>query len=148
MSKSVICVSPEASIAELASILYNNGIHALPVIDKKRKLVGVVTETDLFARSMPVIHLPTYIGLLNKAKLKAKLDPRKKRELDFLLEAKARDVMTKKVITVDPETSFQSLIRLFDKKKIYSIPVIDTNQKIKGMVSVADVIKTLGEVNK
>ena len=48
MTKNPIIVSPDFSIEETAQILIKNKISAVPVIDNKDQVVGVITQTDLF----------------------------------------------------------------------------------------------------
>ena len=47
MSKNVITVFPDNSIEELAKILTENNISGAPVIDKDKKVIGIVTEKDI-----------------------------------------------------------------------------------------------------
>ena len=47
MTKSVITVSPNTSLRDSAYIMANHKVKRLPVIDKERGLVGIVTETDV-----------------------------------------------------------------------------------------------------
>lgn len=54
MSKPVITISPEATIAEASKIMATNGIRRLPVI-KDGKLVGIVTERDVVHYSWAVL---------------------------------------------------------------------------------------------
>ena len=48
MIKDVKTVSPDAWIEEAAEIMVDNGINVLPVVDKNNKVIGIVTEKDLF----------------------------------------------------------------------------------------------------
>jgi acetoin utilization protein AcuB len=48
MSKPVITVHPEDTIKMAATLLYENRIGALPVVDGEEKLVGIITESDIF----------------------------------------------------------------------------------------------------
>jgi len=50
MSDPLISVGPEATVSNIATIMYKNGIRRLPVIEEGR-LLGIVTATDL-ARTM------------------------------------------------------------------------------------------------
>jgi CBS domain-containing protein len=50
MSEPLISVGPEATVSNIATIMYKNGIRRLPVIEEGR-LLGIVTATDL-ARTM------------------------------------------------------------------------------------------------
>ncbi len=47
MTKNVITITPETSLRKASAIMTANKIRRLPVIDKKKGLVGIVTETDL-----------------------------------------------------------------------------------------------------
>ncbi len=48
---------------------------------------------------------------------------------------KARDIMNRKVITVNPDTSVEELGRLFIEKNISGAPVIDENENLYGIVT-------------
>ncbi len=47
MVSPVLTVDPDAQIKEAAKIMVQNRIGALPVVDKKGKLVGIITESDI-----------------------------------------------------------------------------------------------------
>jgi CBS domain-containing protein len=53
---------------------------------------------------------------------------------------KAKDIMTKEVITVKPETTIEELARLLMKRQISGAPVVDDNGKIVGIVTENDLI--------
>ena len=48
MKKNLITISPDAPIAEAARLMLENVVHSLLVVDEDQKLVGVLTESDLF----------------------------------------------------------------------------------------------------
>ncbi|MEA4812269.1 MAG: CBS domain-containing protein [Anaerolineaceae bacterium] len=52
MSNPVITIKPEAPIKDAAHLMLENKIHALPVLDPKGKLIGIITESDLFLATM------------------------------------------------------------------------------------------------
>lgn len=54
---------------------------------------------------------------------------------------KAKDVMTKDVVTVSPETSVRDLALLFSERRISSVPVVDASGDLIGMVSESDLIE-------
>jgi len=53
---------------------------------------------------------------------------------------KARDIMTKKVITVKPEATVEELARLLMKHKISGVPVVDDSKRLVGIVTENDLI--------
>lgn len=50
------------------------------------------------------------------------------------------DVMTRKVITASPETTFQEAVRLLEENRISGLPVVDRDGKLVGIVSEADLL--------
>ncbi len=48
MSKSPVAVPPDLTVEETAEILLNNKISGVPVVDEKGRVVGTITQTDLF----------------------------------------------------------------------------------------------------
>jgi CBS domain-containing protein len=48
MTKQLKVVSPDATIGEAAEIMLTNRISGLPVVDSEEKLVGIITESDIF----------------------------------------------------------------------------------------------------
>ncbi len=48
MITDVITIKPDTSILDAAQLLLENKIHSLPVMDDEKKLVGILTESDLF----------------------------------------------------------------------------------------------------
>ena len=50
MTKDVITVSPLTTVNQLARILIKSQISGAPVVDKKRKILGIVSEADIIAK--------------------------------------------------------------------------------------------------
>ena len=48
MSKKVIAVTPQTALQDAASLLIKHKIGGLPVVDAEHKVIGVITETDIF----------------------------------------------------------------------------------------------------
>ncbi|WP_408955481.1 HutP family protein [Natroniella sp. ANB-PHB2] len=63
MSEEVICVTEDNSVQEVAQILSDNGIGGVPVLNKKNRLVGIVTAEDIVS------------GYVKQEESKAKLSP-------------------------------------------------------------------------
>ena len=90
-------------------------IGALLVTDKE-KMVGIVSERD-YAREI-ILH--------------------KKSSNETLV----KDIMTKKVLFLDPSDSFEKGLEIMTEKKVRHIPVLKGN-KIIGMVSQGDLVKEM-----
>ena len=53
---------------------------------------------------------------------------------------KAKDVMTKKVITISPDATLSDTIKLLLEKKISGMPVVDSKGKMIGIISEKDIL--------
>ena len=53
---------------------------------------------------------------------------------------RAMDVMTTEVVTVDPETSVQALAALLSERGISGVPVVDSANRVVGVVSEGDLL--------
>lgn len=65
-------------------------------------------------------------------------------EADVLAHPEAEtieELMTKRVISVTPDTPIEEIAKVLAKKKIKRVPVIDEKGKLVGIVSRADIVK-------
>ena len=127
MSRPVIAVTPEDSINEILAMFRNEHIRRAPVM-KEGKLVGIVSERDLLNAS------PSSATTLSVW------------ELNYLIsKVKVKNVMTKKVITVDADTPIEEAAKIMADKKIGGLPVVSAG-KVVGMITETDLFKILLEL--
>jgi|SRR5918995_2117104 acetoin utilization protein AcuB len=127
MSRPVIAVTPEDPINEVLAMFRNEHIRRAPVM-KEGKLVGIVSERDLLNAS------PSSATTLSVW------------ELNYLIsKVKVKNVMTKKVITVDANTPIEEAAKIMADKKIGGLPVVSAG-KVVGMITETDLFKILLEL--
>ena len=56
----------------------------------------------------------------------------------------AKDIMTRRVITVGPQTPIKELAKVLNKNRISGVPVADKKGKVLGIVSEADIVSKKG----
>ncbi len=123
MSRHVVTLSADNSVAHAAQIMLDQSVSALPVVDGEGVLVGIITEGDLIRR-VEFSHRPAN-GL--------SLDER----YEAIVRANSwcvRDVMTVPVVTLDEEASVEDIARLLDTRGIKQVPIMRDGQ-IVGVVS-------------
>ncbi|HLO14883.1 MAG TPA: CBS and ACT domain-containing protein [Anaerolineales bacterium] len=127
MSRPVISVSPDAPINDVLAMFKKEHIRRAPVM-KEGKLVGIVSDSDLLnASPSPVTTLSVW-------------------EMNYLIsKVKVKDVMTKKVITVDKDTPIEEAARIMADKKIGGLPVMDSG-KVVGIITETDLFKIFLEL--
>ncbi|MBD3238126.1 MAG: CBS domain-containing protein [Candidatus Moranbacteria bacterium] len=141
MTKEVVSVRQDTTIIQVSKILEKHGFHGVPVVNDQNKLVGIITESDFFIKDMPDIFLPSYIAFLKRAEFAENLKDKEQEQAKAILEAKAADIMTKECITLTPESDINDLIGVFKNKKIHSVPIVDGNYQLVGIVTQADIIR-------
>jgi len=140
MTADVVSVKPETGIREVAKILIKKRIHGVPVVDKNKRVVGIITETDFFTKGEDGLYIPSFIDFMQKNKLFQAVSLKRKIELRKILKASAKDVMTKGCITISPKADLNELLELFRKKGLHSVPVTKSDNYLLGIVTLADVI--------
>ncbi|GAB4484549.1 MAG: hypothetical protein OHK006_09060 [Thermodesulfovibrionales bacterium] len=134
MTKDPITVQKFENIIKAAHILADKGISGIPVVDKERRVIGVVTQADILAM----------VGMRKEHTFK---DFLKHALGEPLLERKTgdivADIMTTGVVTVSPEVSIAKVAQIMDEKKIRRLPVVDGEKKLIGIISRADILKAI-----
>lgn len=142
MTRNVISVNPETSLREAASFFAKFCIHGMPVVDSKNKIVGFITESDFFIKDSSNIFLSEFLGFVRSEKGNTTKNDGKKggeKKLDGIVQ----DIMTAECFTVKEDLPIEKLVYMFKEKKFNSIPIVDENNVLIGIVTIMDVIKLL-----
>ncbi len=142
MTKDVVILSKEMDVKEVAQLLLEKDIGGAPVVDDEGQVIGIVTEGDLIMEDVK-IHFPTFIHLLSGI---IYLESLKKFEekLRKAVGVRVEDIMTRKVFTVDEETSVEDIATLMIEKGISRVPVVREGQLV-GIVTRRDIVKFLAK---
>jgi CBS domain-containing protein len=138
MTTRVVTVGEDTSIDEIASLLDKFLISAVPVVDDNNRVVGMVSEGDLLRRheiGTETRRGSWWLGLLAERSNLAQ-------EFVKAHGNHARDVMTKKVITVVEGTTVSEIAEIFEKNHIKRVPVV-RNGALVGLVSRANIVQQL-----
>lgn len=128
MSRHPITIKEDVGIEEALKIMRDNRIRRLPVLDKKGKLVGIVSDKDLlYASPSPATSLSVH-------------------ELHYLLsKLTVKEVMSSPVITVTEYTPLEEAARIMVDNKIGGLPVM-RNDKVVGIITETDMFKIFLEM--
>lgn len=141
MTSDVIVAKRDSLIQDIAKILLQNRIGGVPVVDEDNKVIGIISETDIIKKEGN-IDTPTVITLLQGVIYFPDL---KKVEKEILEVAsyKVEDLMSTNVTRVNEEDSFEDVANLMIKKSINRVPVVDSNNRLKGIICRYDIIKSM-----
>src|SRR5512143_1343678 len=142
MTQGVVTVSPDTTVDELGRLFIEKGISGVPVVDAEQNLFGVVTENDLIKQNGR-FHIPTIVRLFD-AFIPLGASSMEK-EIQRMSASKVSEICTRKVISVDPETSLQEVATIMSEKRVHHLPVVSSG-KLLGIIGKADVIRgAMGE---
>lgn len=137
MTSPVITVKPEVSVSEVARLLLERHISAVPVVDDAGELLGIVSEGDLMRRpESGTQRRPSWwLTLLSDPQDEAR---------EFLKShgLHARDVMSRHPLSVSETTPLQDIAGMLEKHRIKRVPVL-RNGKVVGIVSRANLLQAL-----
>ncbi len=139
MTKTVRTVTADTSVHDIAQLMLKGRFSAVPVVDKKRRIVGIVSEADLLRRqeSSTARRRSWWLDLLVDARTRA-------REYAKTHGQYARDVMTRTVISVTPETEAVVIADIMERSNVKQVPVVH-KQKLVGIVSWRDLLPALAK---
>ena len=128
MTKQPVITAPDTPIEDALKLMRESKVRRLPVLDKKGKLVGIITEKDLlYVSPSPATSLSIY-------------------ELHYLIsKIKVQDVMCKDVITATEYTPLEEAARIMADNKIGSLPVM-RDGKLVGIITETDAFKVFLEL--
>ena len=114
MTRNVIKIAPEESVAVAARTLAGSNVGILPVCDRRGRVCGLVTDRDLVTRCMASDRAPA--------------------------KTQVSDVMTRQVTAANPDMEVSAAARIMGRLQVRRLPVVE-NGILCGMVSLADLAR-------
>ncbi len=134
MTSRVYTISSADSFSEIVSLLIKKRISGAPVVDKSGKVVGIISEKDLFYKLFPsqkqfYKNIEYYMNF-----------ERIEKESKKVSKLKARNFMSKKIISIRSDDYILKACSLFLIHNIRRLPVIDDG-KLVGIVTTNNIYK-------
>ena len=111
----IVTVTPDKKILDVAKLLTENRIGAVPVLNPDESIAGVVSERDIM------------IGLA--------------RQGASVLDEPVSKIMTRKVVVCEPDYNMVLVMACMTDRRVRHLPVLD-GDKLVGIISIGDVVKT------
>ena len=119
LKRKIVSINEDKPIYNAIKMLAKNNIGALPVLNSKRELCGIISERDILRQLSKDIGINLKISLINS-------------------------IMTSQVITITRNINSEVIMDIMTKHKVRHIPIVDKKVLI-GIVSIGDVVKRLLE---
>jgi CBS domain-containing protein len=145
MDSSVPSISPDADARSAIELLAQTDKGAIPVLDEDRKVIGIVSESDLvLSEEESDLHLPHYLNIMGGIVFVGSMKGFEKR-LDKAFATKVSELMTADPVTVQEYSSAETVARRIADKHHNHLPVVDEEGRLAGMVTRADALAALVE---
>jgi len=137
MTTEVVSVDEDATVPAVAKLLAERGISAVPVVNKNNQVIGIVSEGDLLHRAETGTERRRSWWLDMVASTN-------KLAGDYIKShsVKAKDVMTRNVLSVVETTPVADIALLLETNRIKRVPVVHDG-KLVGIVSRANLVRAL-----
>ena len=122
MTKNVITISSDASLADAIELLISKEISGMPVVNSEDKMIGIISEKDILNFA--------FSGNLRNTKI--------------------TEVMTKNVVSFASDTDVDTIALAIGHNKFRRVPIVD-GDRLVGIISRRDIIRValqIGEIPK
>lgn len=126
MTKNPAILTMQSSVGEAIGMLTGLDVRHLPVVSEDGAVVGMVSDRDLRALSLPRVIDEQWLG-----------------DFRIALETPIASVMSSDVIMVEEEAETREIIELMLEHKIGAVPVTDEEGTLVGIVSYMDILREL-----
>lgn len=141
MKRNVVFVKTHDSIQEVVSVLMQNHISGVPIVDKENKLIGIVTEKDLVTKEKG-LNISSYMEFVSSILfIDGHINGRDLAE--DMRTRTAMDIMSSPVYSVHAEATLEEIATLMINRHINRIPVIDHHNKLVGIIGRSDLLPAL-----
>jgi acetoin utilization protein AcuB len=129
MSSPAVTVGGKTTFQDALQRMKDQGFRRLPVVTKKGRLVGIISERDLLhAAPSSATSLSIW-------------------EITYLLsKLQVKELMTRDVITTTPDTPIEDAARLMAAGRVGGLPVVDADNHVVGVITETDIFETFVEL--
>ena len=140
MTTPVVTTSADASVRDVARLLRDEAIGAVPVLDAAGVPIGMISDGDLLGRRPAKSRWDWWLEMLADAAPPQEIE-------DGSFARPVRDVMTAPLIAVEPDTPVPEIARLLRSHRIKRVPVIHNGQLL-GIVSRTDFLRVIEQFHQ
>ena len=140
MTRNIVTVGPDDTASDVAKLMHEHNISAVPVVSENGAVLGMLSEGDLMRR-YGADHQRRRAWFLDHLAEGQKLS---REFLDSIRPDKlhAKDLMVTPVISTSPDTPLSAIVDQMMSHKIKRIAIVEDG-KLVGLVSRADLLKRI-----
>ena len=136
MKKDVYTVKDTDTLLDVMKSLLSNSVSGMPVLNKNGALVGFISDGDVMrylSKAHPLFNNPYFLVVQAE---NGNFDDK----LNALMTSKVKDVMKKKIITIDVNTDIDEVCNIMISNHLKKVPVMDCG-KMVGVINRSNITK-------
>ncbi|MFJ6411806.1 hypothetical protein CHI12_05290 [Terribacillus saccharophilus] len=139
MITDVIAASENATVKQVLKTFVDRRISGMPILDKDRRIVGVVSDGDILRGIQPKDTV-VFNYLLTVSFKAEKID----KIVDELKDHPILNLAKKRgIVTVHEEDEMEEVVNILAKHRFKKIPVLNDQKQVVGVISRGDVLRTI-----
>jgi len=143
MDADVPTISPDADARAAIELLAKTDLGAIPVVDGERRVVGIVSESDLVIGDEEAdLHLPHYLNIMGGIVFVGSMKGFEER-LEKAFATKVSELMSADPVIVRDDDDAELVARTIAEKHHNHLPVVDGEGRLAGLVTRADALAAL-----
>lgn len=143
MDREPATVTPDTKVRDVIEVLQTHDLPGVPVVDEVRKVVGIVTESDLVISDENAdFHLPHFVNIMG-ADIFLESTKHFEKRAQKAFAATAGEMMTADPLTVGPDEPAEHAAKLISERHHNRLPVVDDDGRLVGVVTRIDVLAAL-----
>ncbi len=144
MDREPATVSPDDDVRKVIDVLQAHDLPGVPVVDQSRKVVGIITDSDLVISDEEAdFHLPHYVNIMGGIVFLESTKHFEERAKKAFAATASEMMTSDELVTVRPDEPAEHAARLISEKKHNRLPVVDDEGRLVGVVTRVDVLAAL-----
>ncbi len=125
MTVDPVTVTPHDTMEKVQELFQSHSFHHLPVVEEGR-VVGIISQADLYK----LLH---YFSLFRQHRSE-------EYNRSLLRSMLVRDVMSRKVVTLQPQDSLSVAAGIFRENLFHALPIVDEDKRLVGILTTYDLL--------
>lgn len=142
MNRQVVTASVATSLRGVWEIICKKHVHSLPIVDQKKKLLGIITKQDLLTKIFP-----QYDEIIPNFSAGEDFEGDIKEKIEELKHWTAKKVMSTELVFTRPKTNVMRALSRMIVRKVRQLPVVDEKGRLVGVIAKGDIFDKLFKKN-
>lgn len=136
MNTNPVSLDKNASIYEVWKVIYKKHIHAIPIVDGRDRLLGIISISDILKKIYPNYDMHEWDV--------SKVDLEKMEEnAEEISKLKAEDIMSKRVYALGEDATILAALSKMIIKQVHQLPITNEKNKLIGTIYKVDIFDSL-----